>query len=127
MADALRANEAMPTRPNHPAGCIAVVFTSHLTGEDTDGYAKAATEMELMAAAQAGYLGHDSARGSDGLGITISYWTDEASARAWYRHPTHAAIRDAGRDRWYSEFTVHVSEVSRSYTWARPEMADEST
>ena len=108
-----------PPRAVHPEGSIAVIFTSRLTGKDSDGYAQAAAAMEVMAAQQPGYLGHDSARGSDGLGLTISYWADEASARAWYRHPDHAAIRDAGRGRWYSDFTVHVSQVSRSYGWDR--------
>ena len=118
---------AMPTRPHHhPAGSIAVIFTSRMTGADADGYAKAAAAMEALAAAQPGYLGHDSARGADGLGVTISYWTDEASARAWYRHSDHAAIRDAGRGRWYREFTVHVSEVTRSYAWARPDAAEDA-
>lgn len=106
-----------PPRAVHPEGSIAVIFTSRLTGKDADGYAKAAADMEALAAEQPGYLGHDSARGADGLGITISYWADEASARAWYRNADHAAIRDAGRGRWYSDFTVHVSQVSRSYGW----------
>jgi heme-degrading monooxygenase HmoA len=80
--------------------------------------------MEAMAAAQPGYLGHESAR--DGIGITVSYWTDEASACAWYRHPDHAAIRNAGRGRWYSDFTVHVAQIARSYAWARPETAEDA-
>ena len=125
MAGHIGARKAMPTRAyNHPAGSIAVIFTSRMTGDDADGYAKAAADMEAIAAVQPGYLGHDSARSADGpdgkgLGITVSYWTDEASARAWYRHADHASIRDAGRGRWYSEFTVHVCQVTRSYAWAR--------
>ena len=34
-------------------------------------------------------LGIESARGNDGFGITVSYWADEASARAWGRVAEH--------------------------------------
>ncbi len=114
----------MPTRNQHyPAGSVAVIFASRLTGADADGYARAAAAMEALAAVQPGYLGLDSAR--DGLGLTISYWVDEASARAWHRHPEHAEIREAGRGRWYKDFTVHVADVTRSYGWAKSETAED--
>jgi len=77
-------------------GIISVIFVAQRTGLDADGYARAATMMNELAAQQVGYVGMDTVRGSDGLGITISYWTDEASAQAWRDHPEHAAIRDAG-------------------------------
>ena len=53
--------------------------------------------MDALAAAQPGYRGVDSARGADGLGITVSYWADDAAAIAWRDHPEHAAIRERGR------------------------------
>jgi hypothetical protein len=31
--------------------------------------------------------------------------------------PEHAAIRKAGRDRWYSWYDLHVASVGRSYDW----------
>ncbi len=63
-------------------GCIAVIFVSRRTGEDAEGYARAAAEMEQEVARAPGYLGHDSVGAPDGAGITISYWRDEASAAA---------------------------------------------
>jgi heme-degrading monooxygenase HmoA len=100
-------------------GTVSVIFVAQRTVLDADGYARAATAMDKLAAQQAGYLGMDSARGADGLGITVSYWTDEASAKAWRDHPDHAAIRDAGRDRWYSDYSLHVAHVTRSYDWKK--------
>ena len=89
------------------------------TGLDGDGYARAAAMMNKLATQQEGYVGMDTVRGSDGLGITISYWTDEPSAQAWRDHPEHAAIRDAGRDHWYSDYSLHVAQVTRSYDWKK--------
>ncbi len=101
------------------SGTISVIFVAQRTELDADGYARAAAMMDELAAQQDGYLGIDSARGADGLGITISYWTNEASAQAWRDHPDHAAMRDAGRNRWYSDYSLHVAQVTRSYDWRK--------
>lgn len=101
-------------------GTIAVIFVSQATGTDPEGYAAAAAEMGALAEAQQGYCGIDSTRGADGLGITVSYWADEASAVAWRRNERHAEIRDRGRGRWYAWYSLHVAELGRSYDWALP-------
>ena len=100
-------------------GQIAVIFMSVRTDVDDDGYAAAAHAMETRAAAQPGYRGFYSARGDDGLGITVSYWDDDASAKAWRDDPEHRAIRDAGRDRWYARYDLTVARVERDYDWQR--------
>lgn len=100
-------------------GEIAVIFVSQVTGEDPEGYDAAAEQMGALAARQPGYRGVDSTRGADGLGITISYWADEATAVAWREHPEHAVIRDAGRERWYASYDLFVTEVRRGYQWRR--------
>lgn len=99
-------------------GQIAVIFVSQRTVSDPEGYARAAEAMDALAARQPGYCGVDSVRGADGLGITVSWWADEASALAWRAHPEHAAIRERGRAEWYSRYEVAVAEVGRSYGWA---------
>jgi len=63
-------------------GQIAVIFVSTRTESDPAGYAAAAEAMDALAAGQPGYRGVDSARGADGIGITVSWWADEASALA---------------------------------------------
>lgn len=101
-------------------GQIVVIFLSVRTGADQAGYGEAAGAMEALAAVQPGYRGFESTRGADGLGITLSFWADEASAIAWRNHPEHKAIRDAGRGRWYERYEVIVCEAQRSYVWQRP-------
>lgn len=102
-----------------PAGTISVIFVAQRTGIDSAGYAAAAAMMDKLATQQDGYIMMDSVRGSDGLGITVSYWTSEDAAKAWRDHPEHAAIRDAGRDRWYSHYSLNVAEITRSYAWTK--------
>jgi heme-degrading monooxygenase HmoA len=101
------------------SGKIAVIFAAQRTTVDNVGYREAASAMEALAALQPGYAGMISARGDDGYGITVSYWDDEDSARAWRHHPEHAVIRDRGRDVWYEDYTLDVALISRSYDWQK--------
>lgn len=103
-----------------PPDAVAVIFLSARTDADEAGYAVAAEAMERAAGARDGYLGLDSTRDATGIGITISWWRDEASALAWRDDPDHARIRDAGRDRWYAWYRVVVATVDRAYEWTRP-------
>lgn len=54
----------------------AVVFTAVRTAGD-NGYGETAERLMKLAADQPGFLGVDSARGANGLGVTVSYWRDE--------------------------------------------------
>jgi heme-degrading monooxygenase HmoA len=103
----------------HIPGTIAVIFIAQRTADDDAGYGAAAAQMDALAAQQPGYCGIDSVRGTNGLGITVSYWADDIAAKAWRDHPEHAAIREAGRDRWYSRYNLHVAAVTRSYDWTK--------
>lgn len=101
-------------------GQIAVIFSSHRNAHDAAGYDAAAAAMDTLAAAQPGYRGMEATRGPDGFGITVSYWADDAAARAWRDQPDHRAARDAGRGRWYDRYTIVVARVERGYHWSRP-------
>ena len=103
----------------YPENSIAVIFCAQRTGVDDEAYQAAAASMSALAAEQPGYLGQDHARSEDGLGITISYWLDDDSARAWRDHPDHKIIRERGRDRWYSEYSLHVARIERGYDWQK--------
>jgi heme-degrading monooxygenase HmoA len=96
----------------------AVIFTS-LRTEGDQGYAEAAERMLALAREQPGFLGVESARGDDGLGITVSYWNDEAAILAWKQHPEHVAIREGGRSTWYAQFQTRVCKVERDYAFQR--------
>jgi heme-degrading monooxygenase HmoA len=102
------------------SGQTAVMFISERTGNDPEGYAEAAAQMDALAAEQPGYRGVDHVGNDQAQAITISYWADEASAIAWRKHPEHAETREKGRARWYNWYMLHVAEIGRSYSWERP-------
>ncbi len=98
-----------------PPPYYAVIFSSQRNGEDEAGYGRAAERMVELAAQQPGFLGVESVRGSDGFGITVSYWADEAAIAAWKRQAEHAATRAHGRQHWYDHFELRVAKVERAY------------
>ena len=94
---------------------IAVIFSStRALGHDRE-YAPWRL-MEHLASRQPGYLGIDSVRDGTGKGITVSYWADEDSARAWKAVAEHVEAQEQGRSRWYAQYQVVVAEVIREYS-----------
>jgi heme-degrading monooxygenase HmoA len=92
----------------------AVIFSSRRTEGDR-GYAAMAERMEQLAQQQPGYLGIESTRGEDGLGITVSYWASEEALRAWKANAEHRIAQETGRREWYAEYTVRIAKVERAY------------
>jgi heme-degrading monooxygenase HmoA len=93
---------------------FAVIFTSTRTGGD-NGYAEMAEAMVALASQQPGFLGIESVRGSDGLGITVSYWSSEESIRNWKMNSQHLVAQRRGKGQWYEDFVVRVAKVERAY------------
>jgi heme-degrading monooxygenase HmoA len=89
---------------------FAAIFTS-VRKPGQEGYDEMSEEMLRMVQAQPGFLGFDSARAIGGFGITVSYWKDLESIRAWKQVPKHLEAQKNGRDQWYSHFSVRIAEV----------------
>jgi heme-degrading monooxygenase HmoA len=95
---------------------VAVIFTSmrtSVTDRAAEDYATTAERMVALAQRQRGYLGIESARGADGLGITVSYWADETAARDWKRVAEHREAQRRGNDEWYAAWQTRVAMVTR--------------
>lgn len=93
----------------------AVIFTSRRKEGNDEAYAAMSDKMAELAAQQPGYLGHESARGADGFGITVSYWESEDAIRNWKSHLQHQAAQKLGRERFYADYHVRVAKVEREY------------
>ena len=96
----------------------AVIFTSKRTGGD-HGYHAMSQKMAELSAGRDGFLGMESVRGADGVGITVSYWRDEAAIRAWKRDPEHQTAQHGGRTTWYAAYEIRIARVERAYGFQR--------
>lgn len=93
----------------------AVIFTSML-GENDDGYAAMGEALVERAKQQAGFLGIETTRGENNLGITVSYWKDEASILAWKQQTQHLLAQKNGMETWYAHYELRVAKVERAYS-----------
>jgi heme-degrading monooxygenase HmoA len=92
----------------------AVIFTSQRT-EGDNGYEKTADHTLEIAAQQPGYLGIEYARGTDGFGITVSYWESAEAIAAWKANVEHRLAQETGRSTWYEHYEMRVAIVERAY------------
>ena len=88
----------------------AVIFISSLS-DNIDGYTEMADEMLKLARRMPGFLGFESA--SEQIGISVSFWQDEAAIENWRRHSRHRLAQKQGYEQWYESFELHVARVER--------------
>jgi heme-degrading monooxygenase HmoA len=112
-------NADQPARTPKPP-YVAVIFSSQRMPDDGADYAAMADRMVEMAKTMPGYLGVESVRGSDGFGITVSYWKDEESVRHWQQNAEHLEAQRLGREKWYERFETRVCKVERAYGFQKP-------
>ncbi|SFX80100.1 antibiotic biosynthesis monooxygenase family protein [Marinospirillum alkaliphilum] len=103
----------MPLIANTPEPpYYAVIFTS-LRTEGDKGYDAMSRKMVALAAEQPGFLGFESAR--EGVGITVSYWSDLESIQRWKANAEHQVAQQMGHQVWYSSFKTRIAKVERDY------------
>ena len=94
-----------------PERYFAVIFTVQRSLSGDDIYDITADRMVLLAQRQPGFLGVESVRGDDGIGITVSYWVDCAAIAKWRQHAEHLAAQALGRREFYDWYRIRVAEV----------------
>jgi heme-degrading monooxygenase HmoA len=113
----MAARSSTPTPPYY-----AVIFTSQRTAADDDGYAVMAERMLELAAAQPGFLGVESARDPEGVGITVSYWESLEAIRRWREHPEHGLAQAQGRAKWYASYRLRICRVEAEVVFTSPDL-----
>ena len=103
--------------PEPPYYCV--VFTSgRCAGHDAD-YGETSARMVELASTMPGFLGVESARDAEGVGLTVSYWESEEAIRVWREHAEHRVAQRAGRDRFYQWYELRVCRVERATSFRR--------
>ena len=100
-----------PNNNGWPARYFAVIFTAQRSLSGDDIYDITADRMVLLARRQPGFLGVESVRGDDGIGITVSYWVDRDDIANWRQQAEHLAAQALGRQEFYDWYRVRVAEV----------------
>ena len=70
-----------------------------------------ADRMVTLAQQQPGFLGVESVRGDDGIGITASYLTGRDAITQWRGHAEHMVAQAMGRQEFYDWYRIRIAEV----------------
>jgi heme-degrading monooxygenase HmoA len=97
---------------------LIVLFRSKLVPEP-EGYAEMAEEMESLAKSMPGFIDMRAYKSEDGERLTVVWWEDEDTLRAWRTHARHLVAQQAGRERWYAYYDLDVAEVKRTKRFER--------
>jgi heme-degrading monooxygenase HmoA len=97
---------------------LVVLFRSKLVPQP-DGYAEMAQEMLETASGMPGFVDVKAFTAADGERLTVVWWQDEETLRAWRMHARHLIAQKAGRERWYEYYSLEVAEVVRSKEFVR--------
>jgi heme-degrading monooxygenase HmoA len=70
-----------------------------------------------------GFLGEAPCRSVDNERkfVSLFYWQDRQSIKAWREDPEHVKIQQLGRDKLFARYKIRVCELEREYEWERSE------
>ncbi len=91
----------------------AVIFKARVKDLD-ESYAATAKRMRDLAMSEYGCTEFSSSMEGD-YEVAISYWPTKESIRAWRNNSEHQKAQAAGKEKWYSSYTVEVVEVLKRY------------
>lgn len=98
---------------------IMVAFRSRLSAAAGQDYGDMGAEMLALAKTMPGFIEFKSFRADDGEKVSLVYWEDEETLRAWRQHVRHREAQHLGREKWYDSYRIDVAQVIRSKTFTR--------
>lgn len=99
---------------------MLIVFRSRLKPTAGDDYKTMDEQMEAHARSFAGFIAAKSFTAADGERLTVVWWQDAETLRAWATDAKHRAAQQLGRERWYEYYKMDVAEIVRSSNFVSP-------
>jgi len=99
---------------------ILTVFRSRTAAGAYDaGYEERAAAMEAKARAMPGFVEFKSYLAEDGEKVSVTVFASRAEHEAWAKDVDHRAAQADGRQSFYDEYRITVSEVTSERAWHR--------
>lgn len=99
---------------------MVILFRSKLTDAAGDDYARMSDEMEAHARTFPGFVDVKGFKAEDGERLTVVWWQDEETLRAWATDARHRVAQATGRQRWYEYYKMDVAQIVRVSNFERP-------
>jgi heme-degrading monooxygenase HmoA len=96
---------------------IAVIFEVEPTEEGHADYLEHAERLRPMLEQMDGFISVERFQSLTDPRklVSLSFWRDESSVRAWREHPEHRATQAAGRAGIFRDYRLRVATVVRDY------------
>jgi len=93
---------------------IVVVFRSRLNAGVEAEITKTGEEMYALASGMPGFLSYKDFAAEDGEFVTIIEFETLEQVNQWRDHPRHREAQQRGREEFFQEYTIQVTEVIRT-------------
>jgi len=100
--------------------CMMVVLFRSKLVDTPDGYDAMAAEMEDLARTMPGFVDVKAFKSDDGERLTVVWWEDEETLKAWRENVRHRVAQRRGREQWYQYYKLEVAEVVRQNSFEKP-------
>jgi heme-degrading monooxygenase HmoA len=98
---------------------VITVFRSRLRADMPEEYGDLADQLLHAARAVAGFVEHKVFVADDGERLTLVVFDSETAEVQWRDDVGHRVAQQRGRDEFYDEYDVAVTEVRRRRRWRR--------
>lgn len=98
---------------------LIILFRSKLTPEAGEDYQTMNAEMETLVRQNPGFIDVKSYKSEDGERLTLVWWKDAESLRAWREQVRHREAQSTGRQKWYEYYEMEVATVERTSSFKR--------
>jgi heme-degrading monooxygenase HmoA len=108
---------------------IAVIFEAEVGGSQRQAYLDAAAQLRPLLQEIPGFISIERFESltQPGKLLSLSFWKDEESVKAWRNLEAHRAFQAAARDRIFTDYRLRVAHVVRDYGMTRREQAPEDS
>ena len=98
---------------------VVTIFRSRLRQDNADAFHELADQMLTVARSMPGFISYKSFRADDGERCSIIEFESAETLRAWREHPDHVAAQRRGREQYYEQYTLQVTEPVRESRFTR--------
>jgi heme-degrading monooxygenase HmoA len=108
---------------------LAVIFEAEPHADQQQAYLDAAAAVRSQLDHMPGFISIERFESLTNPGklLSLSFWEDEDSVKAWRNLAAHRVIQAMGRKRIFLDYRLRVAEVLRDYGLTRREEAPEDS
>ena len=98
---------------------VIVVFRSKLRPGVEEEFVELGNRMQEIAESMPGFVSYKVYHASDGERASVIEFETREELQAWREHPEHVQAQQRGRDQFYEEYSLIVSESVRESNFER--------